>query len=153
LSSLNDIYNYIQLTERVGTSGQPSAEQFADIADAGYRNVINLALPDSDRAIANEGSLVTSHGMRYLHIPVDFENPTVDDARAFIGAMKAFEREKTWVHCAVNARVSAFMYLYLKHVEKLDDASATSPILKKWSADMNAVWSDFLTLGADDINA
>ncbi len=41
---INDIFNYVQLTDRVGTSGQPSAEQFHDIAAAGYKVVINFPL-------------------------------------------------------------------------------------------------------------
>ena len=46
--------------------------------------MINLALPMSDHAIPDEGSVVTGLGMRYVHIPVHFANPTVDDLRSFI---------------------------------------------------------------------
>ena len=31
---MNDILNFFQSTERIGTAGQPTAEQFRDIADA-----------------------------------------------------------------------------------------------------------------------
>ena len=153
MSDLDAIHNYVQLTDRVGTSGQPQADQFGAIADAGFTTVINLALPSSDHAIANEGSIVTGLGMRYLQIPVDFANPTLSDVRAFIGTMKAFAQEKTWVHCVVNARVSAFMYLYLKHVEELEDDKCRSPILKKWQPRMEKVWTDILDLSAEQIGA
>ena len=79
-SPLDTLINYVQITDDVGTSGQPTAEQIQDIADAGYAAVINLAMPDSDNALPDEGSLVSGAGMRYVHIPVDFANPTPRDS-------------------------------------------------------------------------
>jgi protein tyrosine phosphatase (PTP) superfamily phosphohydrolase (DUF442 family) len=150
---LTEITNFIQLTENVGTSGQPTAAQFEEIAAHGYAAVINLALPSSDHAIAQEGSLVTSLGMTYLHIPVRFEQPTVDALRMFAGFMQALEGRKVWVHCVVNARVSAFMYLYLKHVKGFEDHAARSPLLVRWAPQMDDVWRAFLALDRADVVA
>jgi protein tyrosine phosphatase (PTP) superfamily phosphohydrolase (DUF442 family) len=146
VNELNAIKNFVQLTDDVGTSGQPKREQFELIANDGYSAVVNLALPTSDHAIADEGSVVTGFGMSYFHIPVDFAQPTVDDLRAFFGAMRSFDGKKVWVHCVVNARVSAFMYLYLKHVRGLDDRAARSPVLDRWQPTMDPVWTSFIAL-------
>ena len=73
---LNDIFNYVQLTDRVGTSGQPTPEQFQAIADAGYKAVINLAMPDSDNALPNEGNLVSAQGMDYILSLIHISEPT-----------------------------------------------------------------------------
>ena len=143
---MKEIYNYVQLTDRVGTSGQPTAEQFQLIADAGYRTVINLAMADSDNAVANEGSLVAGAGMRYVHLPVPFDNPTAQDLKTFLGVMRAVKDEPVWVHCAMNLRVSAFMYHYLRAEEGADGASARSPVLEKWEPRMDDVWKGFLAL-------
>jgi protein tyrosine phosphatase (PTP) superfamily phosphohydrolase (DUF442 family) len=151
MAELKQITNFVQITDDVGTSGQPQREQFQAIADAGFRAVVNLALPTSDHAIPDEGSVVTGLGMSYIHIPVDFKNPTVDDLKTFIGTMTALEGKRVWVHCVVNARVSAFMYLYLKHVRGLDDAAARSPVLERWRPQMDDVWTRFLTLNKDEI--
>ena len=43
---MDHFLNFIQLTDSFGTSGQPTAEQFADIAAAGYAAVVNLAVRD-----------------------------------------------------------------------------------------------------------
>ena len=40
-----------------------------------FEEVINLALCNASNAIENEDKVVTSLGMSYFHIPVDFENP------------------------------------------------------------------------------
>ena len=49
MSELNKITNFVQLTDDVGTSGQPEREQFKAISDTGFRAVVNLALPTSDK--------------------------------------------------------------------------------------------------------
>jgi len=89
MSELDGITNFAPVAEDLCTSGQPRAEQFQAIAAAGYAAVVNLALPTSDHALADEGSIVTGLGMRYFHIPVVWEPPTVDDLRAFLALQPA----------------------------------------------------------------
>ena len=105
-----DIYNHYRLTDSIASSGQPLEDQFKDIAEAGYDAVINLAMPDSDHAIPTEGSIVTSLGMTYIHIPVPFDAPSEGHFAAFSGYMDTLQKKKVWVHCVVNARVSAFLF-------------------------------------------
>ena len=145
-SPLAEIYNYEQVTEWLGTSGQPKADQFASIAEAGFAAVINLALPSSDNAIPNEGSIVTDLGMAYFQIPVVMENPTLDDLKLFLGTMNALDGKKVWVHCVVNARVSAFVYHYLRYSKGFDDKAAKTGLLKKWLPQMNDVWKSFVAI-------
>lgn len=148
---MDQILNFIQLTESIGTSGQPTAEQFADIAAAGYTAVVNLAVPDSHNAVANEGSLVTATGMTYVNIPVKWEAPTLADLQRFIRTMRVFEGERVFVHCAMNMRVSAFLYHYLTVEKGLPAARARSPILEKWEPKMDEVWKRFLALTPEAI--
>ena len=118
MSNLARITNFVQLTPTVGTAGQPRAEYFVDVAAAGYDVVINLAMADSDHALPNEGNLVASLGMTYIHMPVNFQTPRPTDVARFVGLMRSLDCEsgdfKIFVHCVVNFRVSAFMYHYLK---------------------------------------
>lgn len=148
---MTGVRNFIQMTEAIGTSGQPTVEQFGEIAKAGYSSVVNLAMPDSDDAIANEGSIVTSLGMKYVHIPVPFDNPTSEHLRAFIRVMRAMDGEKVWVHCVVNARVSAFMYQYLRIDKGYDDGAAKNRLLRRWESKMDAAWTKFLQLRKDEL--
>lgn len=143
--------NYYQITEKVGTSGQPSKEQFADIAQMGYEAVINLAMHDSEKAIPEEGGIVAGFDMSYFHIPVPFEKPTADHLKTFCGIMSVLEGKKVWVHCAVNARVSAFMFHYLTLVRGVSQREATSPFLRDWRPLMDEPWKSFMDLGRDDL--
>ena len=109
---LEDIYNYVKLTESIATSGQPNESQIAEIAQAGYQLVINLALSNAEYSLPDERSTVESHGMEYVHLPVIWERPTVENLEAFCDVMDANRGKKIFVHCAANMRVSAFMALY-----------------------------------------
>lgn len=149
--ALTDILNFVPLTPRVGTSGQPTPAQFQEIADAGYRAVVNLALPTSDNAIADESGVVTRLGLAYFQIPVKFDAPTLEELRTFVGLMRVLEDRPVWVHCAMNLRVSAFMYHYLRGDLGLPEAEARSPMLVKWEPRMDAVWKAFLATPAEEI--
>src|ERR1700689_82233 len=139
---LCDIYNFRALDEKVGTAGQPTESQFRAIREAGFEAVINLALPTSDNAIANEGSVVTGLGMSYVHIPVDFKAPTTQDFRAFCRVMEAFDNRPVFVHCAANMRVSAFVFLYRVMFHHIAVVEAERDLHAIWQPD--EVWSRFI---------
>lgn len=149
--ALQDILNFVQVTPRLGTSGQPNVEQLREIAAAGYAAVVNLALPTSDNALADEAGHVTRLRLAYFQIPVLFEAPRVEELRTFIGVMRVLEDRPVWVHCAMNLRVSAFMYHYLRHDLGLPEDQARSPVLAMWEPRMDAVWRTFLALGRAEL--
>lgn len=139
---IENIRDYYQIDDRLATSGQPTVEQFELIAKSGYQVVINLAMSMSTNAIANEGAIVTDLGMVYLQIPVVWENPRLEDVRLFFKAMKSFEDYRVWVHCAKNMRVSCFIYLWQKYVQKLDEAEAKYPMNQIWQP--TGVWQELI---------
>jgi protein tyrosine phosphatase (PTP) superfamily phosphohydrolase (DUF442 family) len=148
---VEELLNFYQITEHIGTAGQPTAEQLNQVAEQGYSAVVNLAMHDSDNAIPEEGNIVSSLGMSYFHIPVPFDNPTAGHLKKFIGIMDVLDGEKVFVHCAVNARVSAFMYKYLTFRKSRTEESATSPLLKQWLPQMDGAWKSIMSLSAEDV--
>tara|TARA_S200000501_G_scaffold69755_1_gene61721 strand:- start:103 stop:552 length:450 start_codon:yes stop_codon:yes gene_type:complete len=149
---MNDVINFFQITDTIGTGGQPSVSQLYDIAQNGYDVVINLATHNSENAIENEGSVVASLGMTYIHIPVPFEAPTPEHLRKFFRFMNGLSEEKVFVHCAVNARVSAFVFKYLTMEKKIQAEKATTPLLEQWLPQMNLIWRNFLSLEKSDLD-
>lgn len=139
-----NIHNYIKINDRISTSGQPKAEDFAEIARQGFQTVINLALPTSDHAIADEGSLVTRTGMNYVHIPVNWEAPRIEQFRKFADVLRQDEDEKIWVHCVVNMRVSCFMYLYHCKVKRMPEAEARALMNRIWDPGKFEQWKRFV---------
>jgi len=133
MSDLNQILNFLEISPDLLTAGQPSAEQFSAIKEAGVQCVINLAMPYSTGFIANEDEVVRGIGMDYIYIGIDWENPQVDGLRAFFTAMQQLKGKKVLVHCAMNMRVSSFVYLY--RVLQLGEPRETC------RADMEKIWT------------
>jgi protein tyrosine phosphatase (PTP) superfamily phosphohydrolase (DUF442 family) len=139
---LSSIRAFRLVGDRLGTAGQPTAEQLRAVHEAGFVAVINLALPTSDHALANEGSIVTGMGMAYVHIPVDFQAPKTEDFRAFSRVMRAFEDRPVFIHCAANMRVSAFVLLHRVLEQGVPRTEAERDLHAIWRPD--AVWSRFI---------
>lgn len=148
---LAEIYHYEQMADWLATSGQPTREQFGDISAAGYSAVVNLALNDADTAIPEEGRIVTDLGMSYFQIPVRFDAPQLADLQLYFGALDALKGRNVWVHCVVNARVSAFTYHYLTVREGVAPTLAKSSLLKRWEPDMDEIWKEFLAIPASKL--
>ena len=145
--ALDNIRAFLMLGE-VGTSGMPRAEHFAEIGRAGFKSVINLAMPTSDFALPNEGDLVTRAGMNYLHIPVLFDAPKQGDYERFEAIMNTLRGERVFVHCAANMRVSAFMFLYRLRAGFADRRAAEADLLKIWAPE--GVWLDLINANLPD---
>jgi protein tyrosine phosphatase (PTP) superfamily phosphohydrolase (DUF442 family) len=140
-AELESIYHYLAISERVGTSGQPTAEQFASIAAAGYQVIMNLRTPDPD-GLAGEAELVAALGMEYVYIPVVWKSPKPEDLAEFFEAMDACRDKKVWVHCAANARVSCFILLYRVIREGVPLDLARETMLRIWQP--NTTWRRFV---------
>ena len=139
---LENIYNYLKISDKIATAGQPSVEEFSHIKQAGYQLVINLALKDSSNALANEKEIVETQGMQYVHIPVIWENPAEEKLQEFIQVMKTNADKKVFVHCAANKRVSAFIYLYRRYQEGVTDEVAKKDLDRIWIP--NQTWQQFI---------
>jgi protein tyrosine phosphatase (PTP) superfamily phosphohydrolase (DUF442 family) len=139
---VEDILNYIEISDTIGTAGQPTAAQFAAIKAAGYDIVVNLAMPDSSHALPNERQLVTSQGMLYVHIPVVWERPTAQNLEQFFDVMARSRGKKVFVHCVLNMRVSVFVYLYRVIWLGISQEGAREDLFRIWQP--NATWQRFL---------
>lgn len=141
-NQIEDIYNFLKLSDRIATSGQPNQEQFQAIKAAGYQVIVNLALPESPNALKDEKQIVESQGMQYVHIPVIWENPTIENVTDFFSVMEAIADKKVFVHCAANMRVSAFMYLYRYLNQGISDEDAKKDLQKILIP--NEIWQKFI---------
>jgi protein tyrosine phosphatase (PTP) superfamily phosphohydrolase (DUF442 family) len=130
----------VLLSDRVGTSGQPTEEQFAAIKEAGYEVLVNL-LP-FQREVENEAQVVADLGMEYVNIPVVWTAPTVENVKRFFEVMDANVGRRVFVHCQVNMRVSAFMYLYRTLRLRMDQEEAEDDLHDIWVPD--GVWADLI---------
>jgi protein tyrosine phosphatase (PTP) superfamily phosphohydrolase (DUF442 family) len=128
-----DTYNWRRLDERLTTSGQPTEAQLQAIAALGVECVVNLGLHSHPKALPDEGASVAALGMDYVHQPVDFQNPTVEDLIRFCDLMDRLHGRAIHVHCIANWRVSAFLYRW--RVDRLSWNEAKARV------DLDAIWT------------
>ena len=139
---IENICNFLQLSNRIATAGQPTIEQYPAIAIAGYQVVINLALKDSPKALADEGSIASNLGLEYIDIPVEWDAPTLEKLQEFVSVMDVHIEQKIFVHCAANKRVSVFMYLYRQIHQGVDETTARRDLAKIWVP--NQIWQNLI---------
>lgn len=124
------------------TAGQPTERQLGALAKTGFQVVINLGLANASYSLPDEAGLVASLGMTYHHLPVAFDEPTLEDLRRFIALMDRHTGERIFVHCAANYRVSSFVALYGEARLGWSRAEADAYIERVWHPD--PVWTAFL---------
>lgn len=139
---LEAIQNFYRIDDNLATAGQPAAEQFNVIKEAGFDIVINLALPDSPGALTDEAAIVEGMNLDYVHIPVDFQAPALSDLKKFFATMDWYKNANQFVHCAYNQRVSAFVFLYRTVRCDAPVAEAIKDLHKVWQPE--PAWQSFI---------
>ena len=139
---LDNIFNFLPISNSVATAGQPTEQQLPLLKAAGYQVVINLAPHTAENALPDEKMSVESLGLEYVHIPVNYNQPTIEDFDRFCTSMEENTQKSIFVHCAANCRVSAFMYLYRRLHEGLSDEQAQIELQKIWTP--NKTWRQFM---------
>ncbi|PLY07456.1 MAG: hypothetical protein C0625_04575 [Arcobacter sp.] len=147
---MKDIINYIKVSDNIATSGQPTKEQFEKISKNGYEIVINLAVAQSEGKIENEDDIVTTLGMNYIHIPVEFLEPTTKNLKDFLEILSSLSHKKVWVHCIMNYRVSAFMYVYHKYILNTPFENIDMKVFEEWSPDES--WQKIMKTPPEDLD-
>lgn len=142
--STAEVFNNIKVNDRLLTGGQPTADQLRDAAAEGFTAVINLATTNPPYSLEGEAELVKSLGMDYVHIPVDWSNPTDADFTAFEKAMNRLAGEKMLIHCAANYRVTAFYSLYAQKHLYWTDEQAEAFRAQIWAGSDYPVWEAFI---------
>lgn len=142
MSRVHDIPNFVPISPHLGTAGQPTPEQFDIINHAGYQLVVNLATPDSSGLLPNERELVKARGMEYVAIPIVWDAPQLSDADAFFALMQANRERRVFVHCAMNRRVSAMVYLWRVLEEQVAPDVAARDMELIWTP--NPTWRAFM---------
>ena len=128
----------------VATAGQPSAAAWPQLADAGYRTVLDLRAPEEPRGY-DEPAAVRAAGLQYVAIPV--AQPTLGDSEfdSFREVVRTPERRPIFVHCATSNRVGALLlpYFALDEGMSLADASRLAQSAGLRNLDLQSIAVDY----------
>ena len=80
--------------------------------------------------------------MRYIHIPVIWSAPKQSDIDLFFEVMETLKGRRVFLHCAANARVSTFVYLYRIARLGIYPAAAKKDLDALWEP--KDVWREFV---------
>src|SRR5437016_5951988 len=125
--------NLVEISARLSTSGQPSAETLAGLKEQGYEAVIYLAPATVADAVRDEPLIVSRQGLVFVNIPIAFDSPSERDFETFAEVMKALAGRKVLVHCQVNMRASTMVFLYRTIVGKEDPHRAYEAVSQIWA--------------------
>lgn len=125
--------NIVVISPTLTTSGQPPARGLANLKALGFDAVIYLAPPTVQDAVRDEQLIVTRQGLTFVNIPVVFDNPTDADFDTFAGVLRGLGGRKVLVHCQINLRASAMVFLYRSIVLKEDPRVAYESVEKVWA--------------------
>ena len=134
--------NLVVLSDRLVTSGQPTAAWLAQLKHNGFDAVIYLAPPTVSDAVRDEAAIVGRQGLVFVNVPIDFAAPSERDYEAFAGVMRALSGRRVLVHCQINLRASSLVFLYRAIALKEDPESAYAAVSKVWKPD--GVWRQFI---------
>ncbi len=141
---VEDIRNFLRLSENLISGGMPTEEQLRDACKTGTQVVINLALPTSNDALPNEDQLAETLGLEYINIPVEWNNPTLENLVDFTHAMDANRGKNILVHCQANYRATGFIMLYRVNSLGWKRENAMADLRRVWNPAEYPVWEQFL---------
>ena len=91
------IDNFGKVNDRYYRGGQPSGSDYAALAAAGIKTVINLT---SDDAQPNERAMTEAAGMKYFQIPMTTHlPPTPTQIAQFLAIVNTQAAQPVYVHC------------------------------------------------------
>ena len=137
-----NLLNRIDYSPALTTSGQPTEAELKQIASAGYDRIIFLAFSNHPKAVAHEDDIARGLGLQFIHIPVEWDSPSLADFAAFAAVMQSHCSSRTLVHCEVNFRASVFGFLYQVLHEGADLDKALSQMQSIWVP--NDTWEAFI---------
>lgn len=125
--------NVVEISSQLVTSGQPPAEALANLKSLGFEVVVYLAPPTVGDAVRDEHLIVTGQGLAFVNIPIRFDNPTEADFEMFAAVLQGLGKRKVLVHCQINLRASAMVFLYRAIVLKEPPRAAYEAVSRVWA--------------------
>lgn len=98
--------------------GQPTPEDLKQLAEQGFKSVVNLRSSDESGALANEQQLAEAAGLQYVNVPL---HSTEAKAELTAKVISEVERLPTpiYFHCGAGGRASASALIAFATQQKL----------------------------------
>jgi uncharacterized protein (TIGR01244 family) len=102
------ISTFAQVESTIACGGATSPEAIREIKRMGFKTVVNLRLASEQGALVDEeGAIVRSLGMNYVHLPFNIQTPDPKLVENFMAAVAGPANTPAYVHCAAGGRAAA----------------------------------------------
>ena len=121
-----DLPRYLEVTPNIGIGAQITNEGIKQLAEKGYRAVINLRTASEGVDLEAEQRAVEAAGMAYYAVPLSGRDPDPAQAEKFLGLMNNLAGKRVYVHCASGHRAGGLVLAkrVLQDGLSIDDATA-----------------------------
>ncbi|WP_375503264.1 beta-lactamase hydrolase domain-containing protein [uncultured Nostoc sp.] len=101
-----------KINDELAIAGQITLEQLKEIADEGYKSVINLRLPDETGFLANEQEKTEVLGLYYVSFPTKPEDLNHQSTLQIYQTITELPKP-ILIHCDNSIRSAAIVLLYI----------------------------------------
>ncbi len=117
-----------QITNELAIAGQLTLDELQQLAEGGYRSVVNLRLPNEPGFVNDEQQKVECLGLGYVNIPVS-KNLNFDDMLLVIQQLNELPKPML-VHCDSGIRSSSIVLMQLAMSQGMGAEDAFQKVVK-----------------------
>ena len=119
------ISTFAQIETTIACGGSTKPEAIQELKKMGFKSVINLRLASEEGALVEEeGAVVKSVGLNYVHLPFNMQTPDPKLIDNFIAAVTLPANQPAYVHCAAGGRAAALWMVKRVLADGWDEARA-----------------------------
>ena len=102
-----------KITHDLAIAGQIGPEQLKQIAQEGFKSVLNLQTPDEIGFLINEQQQVEDLGLCYVHMPIALDAINHNGLTTQVLQQMADLAKPILVHCSSDVRAAAMVLMYI----------------------------------------
>jgi len=142
-ADISHFKNYVKANDQLHTCGKIDEEALAVVAARGIKTVISLNTESPSKVILMK-QRAKALDIQYVHVPVSWKAPSLESLKLFFKVMDQHPGAEVLVHCRLNWRASAFVYLYRTLRLKEDEALAKAALHQVWKPERYKTWERFM---------
>jgi uncharacterized protein (TIGR01244 family) len=102
-----------KINGELAIAGQIGPEQLKQIAQEGFKSVLNLQTPEEKGFLINEQQQAEDLGLKYIHMPIALEAINHNEITAQVLQQIAELAKPVLVHCSSDVRAAAMVLMYI----------------------------------------
>ncbi|MFM7425716.1 MAG: beta-lactamase hydrolase domain-containing protein [Elainella sp.] len=111
-----------KISDEFSAGGQPTPEDLTQLAETGFKSVVNLRFPDESGTLTDEQQLAESAGLSYVNVPVQSTEANPELTAQVLAELEHLPTP-VYFYCRAGGRASAAALIAFATQQKLDRAA------------------------------